>query len=86
VIDEATLLTLPPPYSSVALGEDRHLLIDAAHPATKGNHGCEPNLWHEDALTISARRAISPGEEAVIDYVMLTGVDNWSMSCACGSL
>jgi SET domain-containing protein len=85
VIDEATLLAQPQPYSSVAIGEDRHLLIDPDHPATKGNHSCDPNLWHEDAVTISARRPIAPGEEAVIDYVLHTGVDGWSMTCACGS-
>ena len=85
VIDEATLRAQPEPYSSVALGDGRHLLIDPGHPATKGNHGCDPNLWHEDAVTISARRPIAPGEEAVIDYVLHTGVDSWSLTCACGS-
>ena len=27
-----------------------------------GNHGCDPNLWHEDTLTISARRPIAPAK------------------------
>jgi hypothetical protein len=85
VIDDAALAALPTPYSSVALGADRHLLLDPAHPVRYGNHGCDPNLWHQDAVTISARRAIAPGEEALIDYALHTGVEGWSMPCRCGS-
>lgn len=85
VIDEAALRAQPEPYSSVALGDGRHLLIDNDHPSAKGNHGCDGNLWCDDVLTVSARRPIVVGEEALIDYVLLTGVDDWSMICACGS-
>ena len=27
------------------------------------NHSCDSNLWMQDAITLAARRAISPGEE-----------------------
>ena len=84
LIDDAALAALQPPYSSVMLDEGVHLLIDPAHPVRYGNHGCDPNLWHEDAVTITARRDIPAGEELTIDYATHTGVEGWSMACHCG--
>jgi hypothetical protein len=84
-IDEARLRSLTPPYSSVTLGEDRHLLVDPTDPVRFGNHGCDPNLWHLDAVTIAARRSIEAGEEALIDYATHTALEDWSMVCRCGS-
>lgn len=85
VIDDAALAALTPPYSSVALDDDRHLLIDPSHPVRYGNHGCAPNLWVEGALTVVARRPISRGEELTIDYATQTGTEAWRMSCRCGA-
>src|ERR1700760_951579 len=79
VIDDAALAALTPPYSSVTLGENAHLLIDPAHPGRYGNHGCAPNLWMEGALTIVARRPIAAGEELTIDYATHTGTEAWRM-------
>ncbi len=85
VIDEAALKALTPPYSAVTLDEDRHLLIDPAHPVRYGNHGCDPNLWHLDATTIATRRAIAAGAELVIDYATHSLAPWWSMPCRCGA-
>ncbi|HEY5008022.1 MAG TPA: SET domain-containing protein-lysine N-methyltransferase [Caulobacteraceae bacterium] len=84
LIDDAALAALQPPYSSVMLDEGVHLLIDPAHPVRYGNHGCDPNLWHEDAVTVTARRDIVAGEELTIDYATHTGLEDWSMVCRCG--
>ena len=75
LIDGAALARLEPPYSSVTLDEDAHLLIDPAHPVRYGNHSCDPNLWHLDALTIAARRDIAAGEELMVDYGTHTSTD-----------
>ena len=85
VIDAAALAALTSPYSSVALDEGEHLLIDPAHPVRYGNHSCAPNLWVEGALTIIARRDIVPGEELTIDYATQTGTEAWRMTCRCGA-
>ena len=85
VIDEAALAGLAPPYSSVTLDEGWHLLIDPDHPVRYGNHGCDPNLWHADATTLVARRAIPAGAELTIDYATHTGVEGWGMDCRCGA-
>jgi SET domain-containing protein len=38
-----------------------------------GNHSCDPNLWHADVVTITARRDIAAGEELTIDYATHPG-------------
>jgi len=84
VIDDAALAALKAPYSSVALDENAHLLVDPAHPVRYGNHSCSPNLWPTDALTVAAWRAIAVGEELTIDYATQTGTETWRMACRCG--
>ncbi|PZG23108.1 SET domain-containing protein [Nonomuraea aridisoli] len=84
-IDDATLARLAPPYSSMTVAEGVHLLLDVDHPVSRGNHSCDPNLWHRDATTVVARRAVEPGEELTIDYATHTGVESWSMECRCGT-
>ncbi|HLI67398.1 MAG TPA: SET domain-containing protein-lysine N-methyltransferase [Caulobacteraceae bacterium] len=85
VIDDDALARLEQPYSSVALDENAHLLIDPAHPVRYGNHGCDPNLWHLDAVTIAARRDVASGEELTIDYGTHSLSPSWAMACSCGS-
>lgn len=85
VIDDQTLASLTHPYSSLSVEDGVHLLIDPAHPVRYGNHSCDPNLWHMDATTVTARRPIPPGEELTIDYATHTGTETWTMSCRCGS-
>ena len=85
VIDDAALAALTPPYSSVAIDDGAHLLIDPAHPVRYGNHGCAPNLWVEGALAVVARRDIAAGEELTVDYATQTGTEAWRMPCRCGA-
>jgi len=51
------------------------------------NHSCESSLGFKDAFTLVARRAIAPGEEVTLDYVLFEAdeafVAEWR--CACGS-
>src|SRR5262245_56423674 len=58
LIDDATLATLTPPYSSLTVDHGLHLLLDPAHPVRYGNHSCNPNLWHADAVAVVARRDV----------------------------
>jgi hypothetical protein len=85
LIDDAALAALTPPYGSLAVDHGRHLLLDPAHPVRYGNHCCDPNLWHTDAVTVVARRDIHPGEELTIDYATHTGTETWNMVCRCGT-
>lgn len=34
------------------------------------NHSCDPSIWMDDEVTISARRDIEPGEEVTADYAL----------------
>ncbi|MEV3981833.1 SET domain-containing protein-lysine N-methyltransferase [Nonomuraea sp. NPDC049758] len=85
LIDNDTLASLTPPYSSLTIEEGLHLLLDPDHPVRYGNHSCEPNLWHTDATTLVARREIAPGEELTVDYATHSGVGTWSMPCRCAA-
>ncbi len=85
VTDDAGLAALEPPYSSIALGPGRHLVIDPADPIRYGNHSCDPNLWMSGAFDVTVRRAIKAGEELTIDYATQTGPEDWEMPCRCGS-
>jgi uncharacterized protein len=72
-------------YSALAVNERLHLVQSDSDPTTKGNHSCDPNLWLADPLTVVARRPIAAGDEATIDYALLTVEPTWSMECNCGS-
>jgi SET domain-containing protein len=51
------------------------------------NHSCDSNLWMKDEVTLVARRDISAGEEATMDYSMHFADPGWTMRnvCSCGS-
>jgi hypothetical protein len=72
-------------YSALAIDEHLHLVQPDDDPTAKGNHSCDPNLWLADAVTIVARRSISEGDEATIDYALVTVDPAWRMPCNCGS-
>jgi hypothetical protein len=72
-------------YDGIGLGPDRNLAIDPSWPGIYGNHSCDPNLWMQDAVTISTRRQVVTGEELTIDYALFTAITTWSMPCRCGS-
>lgn len=73
-------------YSALSIGEDLNLLIDEDSPVVFGNHSCDSNLWMDDEVTLSARRAIKPGEEVTVDYALHTADLPWRMDCHCGSV
>jgi hypothetical protein len=70
-------------YSAFAIDDNRSVVQSEDDPATKGNHSCDPNMWLTDALTVVARRLISVGEEATLDYALVTVDPEWSMKCRC---
>lgn len=51
------------------------------------NHGCDPNVWMNDAFTLVARRNIAAGEELLIDYALFEASEEYvaSWECRCGS-
>lgn len=72
-------------YSALAVDERLHLVQSDDDPTKKGNHSCDPNMWLADTLIVVARRPIAAGDEATIDYALLTVEPTWSMECNCGS-
>jgi uncharacterized protein len=51
------------------------------------NHSCDPNVWMDDEVTISARRDIKTNEEIVADYAMWVAHPGYVIiaDCRCGS-
>jgi GNAT superfamily N-acetyltransferase len=77
IVYEAPLVLNPDSLERVVQADD--------DPLACGNHSCDPNLWMADAITIVARRRIEAGEEATIDYALVTVDEGWRMACRCGS-
>jgi SET domain-containing protein len=86
VVDTAELLELltRPPVDTIALDEDRHLILptEPRPLVAYGNHSCDPNAWWVDEVTLVARRDIAPGEEVTSDYGTSTGI-RYVMKCDC---
>lgn len=72
-------------YSAAAIGEGFSVVQDPDDPLSRGNHSCDPNLWMADEITLVARRDVAPGEEATVDYALMTVDEGWSMECRCGT-
>jgi len=72
-------------WSAAAIDEGLNLVQAEHDPFACGNHSCDPNLWMADATTVEARRRIETGQEATIDYALVTVDEGWSMDCRCGS-
>lgn len=88
VIDDAELRQISrtrSKYNSAAIGEGVNVLLEDDEVIARGNHSCDSNLWMRDEFTLEARRDITTGEEATIDYAMQTSVADWEMACNCGS-
>jgi SET domain-containing protein len=74
------------PYvDTIAVDEDRHLLLAPGQPNRFGNHSCDPNLWWTGPFTLSTSRPVPAGEELTSDYATSTGFETWAMPCTCGS-
>lgn len=56
------------------------------HDAFALNHSCDPNVWMADTFHLTARRAISSGQELAMDYAMLGGEEDYrsEWNCQCG--
>jgi SET domain-containing protein len=72
------------------IGEESWLGNRAEEPLSEDyfiNHSCDPNLWMQDEVTLTARRSITAGEEAAMDYAMHFADPAWTMRqpCSCGS-
>src|SRR5262249_16918436 len=54
--------------------------------AFKINHGCDPNLWMQDAFTLVARRDIAAGNEVLADYALWETSEAYvaPWECHCG--
>ena len=48
-------------------------------------HSCDPNAWF-DGLDITARRAVTPGEEVTLDYATFRTERMPAFQCSCGAL
>ena len=78
-------------YDWATIGEGLYLanLLDGDHKDLTNfiNHSCDPNVWMQDEVTLTARRDISAGEELTIDYAMFEGDEDWiaPWECHCGS-
>ena len=60
-----------------------------AFPDRHMNHSCDPNAYYRDdgdGITYAhARRAIKPGEEITVDYLINNaGGDSWACNCGAG--
>lgn len=74
------------PYvDSVSVGRDSNLRIAPGELVHYGNHSCDPNLWHVDAFTLTARRVVVVGEELTVDYATQTHDAAFVVDCLCGS-
>lgn len=52
------------------------------------NHSCTPNIWMDNAITLTALRDVERGEEIVADYAMWEADDYFvsKWKCNCGSV
>jgi hypothetical protein len=72
------------------IGEESWLGNRADEPLSEDyfiNHSCDPDLWMQDEVTLTARRRITTGEEVTMDYAMHFADPAWTMRqpCSCGS-
>ena len=72
-------------WSAAAVDEGINVLQADDDPLSRGNHSCDPNLWMSDEVTLAARRTIRVGEEATVDYALMTVDEGWSMACRCAT-
>jgi len=67
---------------------DSWVELDGYDPAEDClNHSCDPNVWMEDEVTLSARRDIAPGREITGDYALweLDPEHVCPFECRCGA-
>jgi hypothetical protein len=72
-------------YSALAVNERLHFGAVRQRSHDEGQPLLRPQLVARGPLTVVARRPIAAGDEATIDYALLTVEPTWSMECNCGS-
>jgi len=71
---------------TIAIDEDRHLVLPAGSSAHFGNHSCDPSTWlAAGSLELVARRDLVPGDEVTSDYGVTSDDDSFRMVCTCGA-
>jgi hypothetical protein len=74
------------PYvDTTTVDEGTHLVMPPRTVAHFANHSCDPNLWHDGAFEVVARRDIATGEELTVDYATSAGAAGLAMRCKCGT-
>ena len=74
------------------VGEDRFIALRETDTQASLdeylNHSCDANAWLDDEVTLTAQRAIAPGEEITLDQG-IWNFDDWYVedgeTCACGA-
>lgn len=77
-------------HTNVGINEDYYLVTSSMDEMTIDdlmNHSCDPNLWLDDEVTLSARRDIFPDEEVTFDYAIELIDEDYIMKqkCNCGA-
>ena len=70
---------------TIMIDDDENLVLAPDQLIHFCIHSCDPSLWHLDAETIAARRAVASGEELTIDYATQTTHADFEMECSCGT-
>ncbi|WP_147264091.1 GNAT family N-acetyltransferase [Desertihabitans brevis] len=89
LVDDAELRALFASSSTyidtISIDRDLNLVLPGRSDNGYGNHSCDPNLWWEPGLWLTARRRIAVDEEVTVDYGTITDDPDFSMPCSCGS-
>jgi uncharacterized protein len=77
-------------HTNVGIDEEYYLVTSDNDEMTIDdfmNHSCDPNLWLNDEVTLSARRDIRPNEELSFDYSIELIDEDYLMkqTCNCGA-
>lgn len=75
-------------HTNVGIGENIFLVTPNDEERTIDdymNHSCNPNLWLDDEVTLSAMRDIEPNEELFMDYAIELVDESYVMKkeCSC---
>ena len=78
-------------HTNVGISEEHYLVTandDEKSLDDYMNHSCDPNLWLDDEVTLSAMRDIEANEELTFDYAIELIDQNYKMKnpCYCNSI
>ena len=77
------------PHSVAAVDDGLYLatlLDEPASPDDYMNPSCDPNVWMEDEVTLTALRDVAADEELTADYAQWSTDADWALTpCMCGS-